>query len=115
MSGNEEVKDWFENHNLPWNANIVRKLDTFGIEKIEDLKLYTEEKVADLFVDKKEIAKRKAEIPWRELGEKSHYNFSESLKLSPLQHSRHLPPPLNLVTHLVVMVNGCILIKVEGI
>ena len=53
MSGNKEVKDWFESHNLPWNTNIVNKLDTFGIEKVEDLKLYTEEKATDLFVDKK--------------------------------------------------------------
>ena len=56
MSGNEEVKDWFESHKLPWNASILGKLDTFGIGKVEDLKLYTAEKVADLFVNEKEIA-----------------------------------------------------------
>ena len=115
MSGSEEVKDWFESHDLPWNANIVGKLDTFGIEKVEDLKLYTEEKVADLFVDEKEIVKRKAEIVWYELGGRSHFNFPESLRLSPLQRSQHLPPPLELVTHLVGMVTGCIRIEVEGI
>ena len=68
MSGSEEVKDWFESHDLPWNANIVGKLDTFGIEKVEDLKLHIEKKVADLFVNEKKIAKRKAEIAWSELG-----------------------------------------------
>ena len=83
MSGSEEVKDWFESHDLPWNANIVGKLDTFGIEKVEDLKLYTEEKVADLFVDENEIAKRNAEIAWRELGGKESFQFSRKPSTIP--------------------------------
>ena len=83
MSGNEEVKDWFESHELPWNDNTVSKLDTVGIGKVEDLKLYTAEKVADLFVDKKEIAKRKAKIAWRELGGKESFQFSRKPSTIP--------------------------------
>lgn len=34
MSSIDEVEDWFESHELPWNDNIVIKLDTFGIGKV---------------------------------------------------------------------------------
>ena len=77
MSGNNEVKTWFENHELPFTKDIVQNLNDFGVGTVEDLKLLTARDVAELFSKEKTIVKRKAEIAWRHLGSEQDFEFKK--------------------------------------
>lgn len=77
---NANVEDWFAKHRLPWSGEIWKKLDDFGIECVEDLKLPTPEFIDDLFQGEKPIVKIKAKLAWARLGGEDEFDFSDQAK-----------------------------------
>ena len=85
------MKGWFLARGLPWSESLSEQLNDYGVECVEDLKLFPKEKFVDLFAAQKFIVREKSRLVYGSLMEEK-FCFARCAKGIPLDTQESIKP-----------------------